>query len=60
MCIGTFDPDVVADDDAVEPCYGAVAVEAGRGLDEAVMVEGKFGKRAAIRPLVEIPQQHGG
>ena len=52
--------DIMADDDAIKPRHGAVAVETGRCFDQPVVVECELRKRAAIRPLVEIPHQHGG
>lgn len=55
-----FNHDVMADNDAIEPRHGAVAVEAGRSFDQTVVVKGELGKRAAIRPLVEIAHQHRG
>ena len=50
--------DIMADDDAIKPCHGAVAVETGRRFDQPMVVERELRKRATIRPLVEIPHQH--
>lgn len=59
MGAGCFHIDIMTHNDAVELRYGAVAVKAGWSLDQPVMVEREFRKRAAIRPLVEIAHQHG-
>ena len=46
--------DIVTNDNPVEMCDRPRAVKAFGCFNDPVMMEGKFGQRAAVRPLVEI------
>lgn len=59
MGVRFFHLDVMAHNDAIKPRHWPVAVKAGRGFDEAVVMECEFGQRASIAPLVEIAHQYG-